>query len=164
MLGKNKKGYTLIELLVVLGIFTVLASLLTTSLFSILKTNTKTKLMKEIRQNGAYAMDVMIKEVTAGTISANNCQLNMSSLTILDEQSNMIEFTCDDTKIASDAASLINSSRMEVANCNNVFSCEMVGNNKRVTIDFTLQQKDTASQPEEKAQQNFRKTIIVRNE
>mgnify|MGYP003681907654 CR=1 FL=1 len=159
-----KKGYTLIELLVVLGIFTVLATLLTTSLFSILKTNTKTKLMKEIRQNGSYVMDVMIKEIVGGTISADNCQSGSDSLTILNSNGSEITFSCSDEKIASDSASLIDISRMKVADCSNVFSCEMAGSNKKVTIDFVLKQKGDISRPEEEAQQGFRKIIIVRNE
>jgi len=159
-----KKGYTLIELLVVLGIFIVLATLLTTSLFSILKTNTKTKLMNAIRQNGSYAMDVMIKEIVGGTISVDNCQSSSDSLTILNSNGNEITFSCRGEEIASDSASLIDTSRMKVVKCDSVFSCEMVGSNKKVTIDFVLEQKGDASRPEEEAQQDFRKTIIVRNE
>lgn len=177
MKNKNRKakileqGFTLIELLVVVAVFMILAVLVTNSLFSILKSNTKANIMKEIRQNGAYALDVMDKTISASVIDDAACTgAAGSSLTVKNPVSGAtINFECKQNTtlgynyIASDSAQLT-SSTVTVEDCGGVLQCEMVDSvNKKVTISFTLKQLGTPARPEETARETFTKTIFLRN-
>jgi len=167
---KYKLGFTLIELLVVVAVFMILAVLVTNSLFSILKSNTKANIMKEIRQNGAYALDVMDKAISGGVIDDATCTgAAGSSLTVKNSVSGAtINFECkhniapDYNYIASDSAQLT-SPTVTVENCSGVFQCEKIDFNKKVTISFTLKQLGVSARPEETARETFTKTIFLRN-
>ena len=176
MKNKNRKakileqGFTLIELLVVVAVFMILAVLVTNSLFSILKSNTKANIMKEIRQNGTYALDVMDKTISGGVIDDAACTgVEGSSLTVKNPVSEeTVIFRCnyssDLAYIASDGAQLT-SPTVTVENCPEVFRCEKIDSNKnkKVTINFTLKQRGSSTKPEETARETFTKTIFLRN-
>jgi len=167
---KCRHGFTLIELLVVVAIFMILALLVTNSLFSILKSNTKANIMKEIRQNGAYALDVMDKTINSGR-KIEECL--PSSLKVTDVGNQQIAFGClsqpsigglTQISLASDSARLT-STNITLENCN-VFTCEEIKSGEglgKVTISFTLKQLGTPARPEETAQETFTKTIFLRN-
>jgi len=164
-----KGGFTLIELLVVVAVFMILALLVTNSLFSILKSNAKANIMKEIRQNGAYALDVMDKTISGSVIDDAACTgMAGSFLTVKNPVSGAkITFKCDDSSdpayIASNSAQLT-SPTVTIESCGGVFKCETVDSvNKKVTISFTLKQLGAPSRPEEMARQTFTKTIFLRN-
>lgn len=167
------RGFTLIELLVVVAVFMILAVLVTNSLFSILKSNTKANIMKEIRQSGAYALDIMDKTISGGVIDNNDCNGYSSSLKVKNPVSGAtINFECRHNNtpeynyIASNNAQLT-SSVVTVEDCTKVFLCEKigtdVGSDRKVTISFTLKQLGTPARPEETARQTFTKTIFLRN-
>ena len=163
---KCRHGFTLIELLVVVAVFMILAVLVTNSLFSILKSNTKANIMKEIRQNGTYALDVMDKTISGGVIDDAICTgVEDSSLTVKNPVSGeTVIFECkgNPAYIASDSARLT-SELVAVENCSEVFRCEKIDSDKKVTISFTLKQLGTPARPEETARQTFTKTIFLRN-
>jgi len=163
---KCRHGFTLIELLVVVAVFMILAVLVTNSLFSILKSNTKANIMKEIRQNGTYALDVMDKTISGGVIDDAICTgVEGSSLTVKNPVSGeTVIFECkgNPAYIASDSARLT-SELVVVENCSGVFRCEKIDSDKKVTISFILKQLGTPARPEETAQETFTKTIFLRN-
>ena len=148
----------------------ILAVLVTNSLFSILKSNTKANIMKEIRQNGAYALDVMDKTISSGR-KIEKCEL--SELIVTDVGNQQITFSCltqlisglTQISLASGSARLT-STNITLENCN-VFTCEEIesgeGFEKAVTISFTLKQLGTPVRSEETAQETFTKTIFLRN-
>jgi len=153
-------------MLVVTVVFMLLGTLLISSLFSILKSNTKAELMKEIRQSGSYALDVMSKMITNGTITESNCNAAGSAITIKNPDGEETTFSCGDdpTRIASGSAQLTSTQSIKVKSCESVFQCEMIGENARqVIINFTLTQQGFSPRPEEQAQQIFQKVITVRN-
>jgi len=166
---KCRHGFTLIELLVVVAIFMILALLVTNSLFSILKSNTKANIMKEIRQNGAYALDVMDKTISSGR-KIEECI--PSSLKVTDVGNQQIAFGClsqsigglTQISLTSDNARLT-STNITLENCN-IFTCEEIESGEgfgKVTISFTLKQLGTPARSEETARQTFTKTIFLRN-
>jgi prepilin-type N-terminal cleavage/methylation domain-containing protein len=165
---KCRHGFTLIELLVVVAVFMILAVLVTNSLFSILKSNTKANIMKEIRQNGTYALDVMDKTISGGVIDDAACTgVEGSSLTVKNPVSEeTVIFRCnyssDLAYIASNDVQLTGPT-VTVENCSRVFRCEKINSDKKVTISFTLKQLGTPARPEETARQTFTKTIFLRN-
>lgn len=146
----------------------ILAVLVTNSLFSILKSNTKANIMKEIRQNGAYALDVMDKTISGGVIDDAVCTgVESSSLTVKNPVSEeTVIFRCnyssDLAYIASNNVQLT-SPTVTVENCSEVFRCEKIDFDKKVTINFTLRQRGSSTKPEETARQTFTKTIFLRN-
>jgi len=166
----KKNGFTLVEMLVVTAIFMLLGTLLVNSLFSILKSNTKAELMKEIRQSGSYALDVMSKMITNGTITntdCSDCSAAGDSIIIKNPDGGETTFKCSGTpaRIASNSAQLTNTQLTKVKDCNSVFQCEIIGENARkVTIDFILEQQGSSPRPEDQAQQTFQRVIMVRNE
>jgi len=162
----KKTGFTLIEMLVVTAIFMLLGVLLVNSLFSILKSNTKAELMKEIRQSGSYALDVMSKMITNGEV-VSTCPSSGSSIKIKNPDGEETTFKCidDPAYIASESAHLTSIQSIKVEDCNGVFQCEVIGENARkVTIDFVLEQQGSSPRPEDQAQQAFQRVIMVRNE
>ena len=163
-----EKGFTLIEMLVVTAIFMLLGVLLVNSLFSILKSNTKAELMKEIRQSGSYALDVMSKMITNSVITDTNCSVASSSIIIKNPGGGETTFECsgDPAYIASNSAQLTSTQSIKVEDdCSSVFQCEVVGENARkVTIHFVLKQQGASPRPEDQAQQIFQRVIMVRNE
>lgn len=143
----------------------ILAVLVTNSLFSILKSNTKANIMKEIRQSGAYALDIMDKTISGGVIDNNDCNGYSSSLKVKNPVSGAtVTFECkgNPAYIASGSARLT-SELVAVENCSGAFRCEKIDSNKKVTINFTLRQRGSSTKPEETARQTFTKTIFLRN-
>jgi len=165
----KKNGFTLIEMLVVTAVFMLLGGLLINSLFSILKSNTKAELMKEIRQSGSYALDVMSKMITNGEV-VSVCPSLGSSIKIKNPDGEETTFFCDDSDstlvhIASGSAHLTSTQSIKVKDCNGVFQCEVIGENARkVTINFVLKQQGSSPRAEDQAQQTFQRVIMVRNE
>lgn len=162
--SERQRGFTLVELLVVVTVFAFLGLLLTNSLFSILKSNTKSELIKEIRQNGSFALDVMTKKLTGG--SNTRCYSSPSRVVFDDVGGREITFLCGSDYIASQSAGittqLVGQGKFSVTSC--AFSCQNVGAYRKVTINFTLSQPGTSTRQEELARQSFSKVILVRNQ
>ena len=59
----NKKGFTLLELLVVTAIMAVLIGISTTVFISILRSQNKTNVTNEVRQNATLAIDLFERDV-----------------------------------------------------------------------------------------------------
>ncbi len=171
---KSKKpAFTLVELLVVVTIFAGLGVLLVNSLFSILRSNTKSELAKEIRQNGSFALDVMTKKLTGA--QDPQCSEDEAQVTFLDTNGEEITFLCEESYIASESAetgtkTALTSNqisgaqdkvKISLTSCS--FECETVGTKDKVTISFTLSQAGTPSRQEDLAQQSFSKVVLVRN-
>lgn len=164
---ERRRGFTLVELLVVVAIFAGLGVLLVNSLFSILRSNTKSELIKEIRQNGSFALDVMTKKLTSG----RNPVCDSDRVSFIDSEGEEVIFSCEDDYIASESAGIkiaLTSNqtgegkiRISLTDCS--FDCETAGANSKVTISFTLSQAGDSSLQEDLAQQSFSKVISVRN-
>jgi prepilin-type N-terminal cleavage/methylation domain-containing protein len=163
--SERQRGFTLVELLVVVTVFAFLGLLLTNSLFSILKSNVKAELIKEIRQNGSFALDVMTKKLTGGL--SPECLDNPSSrVEFTDVSGDVITFQCDTGYIASVSAGrnipLTDSTgKIGLKSCS--FDCEGAGTYQKVTISFTLSQAGEPTRQEELASQSFSKVILIRN-
>lgn len=72
MIGKRNQAFTLIEILVTLILFATISIVASQSLFSLLRGSAKTERIKEIRQNGNYAMSVMETKIRNGRINTDD--------------------------------------------------------------------------------------------
>ncbi len=157
---KKNSGVTLIELMVVSTILVVAGVALVSSLFSISKSNTKAELMKVIRQNGDSALSVMEKIIAGGFVESCDGEEH-NTIAVRDKEGNKTTFSCSGGYIASNSAHLTDDDLIQVSECG--FQCETVGNRQKVTVSFTLGSSGSPSRQEEKASQEFRKVIFVRN-
>jgi len=163
---ERQRGFTLIEMLVVTAVFMLLGVLLVSSLFSILKSNAKAELMKEMRQSGSYALDVMSKIIANGVITNIDCSAANSSIVVKNPNGGETTFECkgDPAYIASNSAQLTSTQQIKISSCSNVFQCETIGENvRKVTISFILIQQGSSPRPEDQAQQTFQKVMVTRN-
>ncbi|MDD3679639.1 MAG: type II secretion system protein [Candidatus Shapirobacteria bacterium] len=158
----KKPAFTLIELLVVVTVFAGLGVLLVNSLFSILRSNAKSELIKEIRQNGSFALDVMTKKITSGT--EPRCETSPNRISFTDVNGTEITFLCAGDHIASESGGfrVPLTSNVQLTECS--FFCQSVGTASRVTISFGLSQVGAPTRQEDFAQQSFSKVILVRNQ
>ncbi|MDP3955262.1 MAG: prepilin-type N-terminal cleavage/methylation domain-containing protein [bacterium] len=160
-------GFSLIEVLMVvfvMGIVVVVGSQL---FFSVLKGASKTELVKQVKQNGDYALGVMERQIRSAK-SIKEC--TPTSLRIVNQDDNETVFTCllqdDVNKIASNSSTLTgNSVTLGSGACPGslLFDCNGATlTPPKVTVTFSLYQKGSSTRPEEQAQLFFQQTISLR--
>ncbi len=140
MVSDNSKGFTLIELLVVTAIVGVLAVLSATVFNSILKSQNKTAVINEARQNGDLAMDKFERDIK----QARNVNLTSATeVEIVLDGPNAI-WVCNGNNITRQGESVLNRDAitgiMLVTNsCE--FSVSGTGQIQLVTWKFKLTQR-----------------------
>ena len=160
---KNSKGFTLVETVVVVFLLGLIVAVSGSLFFAILKGASKAEVVKEVKQNGDYAMNFMIRTIRNAQ-SIQSCEA--SSLTIENSDQSSTTFYCliEDsvTKIASGSSALTNKTVTAGSPCSLSFVCQEM-DPPAVTISFTLFQKGAVGQRvEETAQSNFRQTVQLR--
>lgn len=133
----------------------VTVSFLSMTLFS----SSKTIAIKEVRQNGNYAMSVIERFVLSAK-SVSECTAQSIKITTLDNEITTI--SCSAGKIASGSAYLTNN-KVTVSNC--VFSCTLTqGSPNMVGVGFTVSIGGASSPTHEKSSMSFQNSFIVRNQ
>jgi prepilin-type N-terminal cleavage/methylation domain-containing protein len=183
-----RSGFTLIELIIVVGILSLMSLVIAQVFFTTMKTNTKTELMKDVKQNGEYAMDGLSRMIQNAAGIEGTCvdiaetQTPTDEITVIDHFGTSILLKCVDigtpsvARIASvsggiseyltsDSVSLISDSGDLTCTSSPLqFSCTSVGGiPSSVGISFRLRQKNTAQSVEESADSEFRSTVTIRN-
>lgn len=168
-----KRGFTLLELLVTTGIMTLVTVILTQVLFSTIHVNTKTEIMKEVKQNGDFALGIIIRMIQNGRAITSACDgTTASSITLTNADGGETTFTClpdsDVLRIASNSA-LLTSPKVTLTgvSCTDAidFVCTTAaGGTKSVKISFSLAQKGTPPSAYETAAGTFQTTVSVRND
>ncbi|KKR03257.1 MAG: hypothetical protein UU25_C0001G0018 [Microgenomates group bacterium GW2011_GWB1_40_9] len=188
----NKHGFTLIELLVAAGVISFVSVIITQVLFSSIHLNTKTEVIKELKQTGEMTMGMISRLIqNATTITTTQCNLSsddpkqpVSSVEITGLDGGITTIECVDdaiagvSRIASMSASRIdplyitNSNvtlidNSGVSGCVNQplqFTCVGVGGiPSSLSVSFRLRQKNLAATSYESAMEIFQTTISVRN-
>ena len=169
----NTPGFTLIELLVSVSIIGILSILIVQAFFTSLRNNTKTELMKDLKQNGDYAMQIMVRMIqNAKSIPA--CAPNSLTIKSYDDQDTQFYSYADSgaCRIASQSASGLytltssNVSMTPPANCTTAlsFSCDEIQDTvAKVNISFGLVQKGSPPDAVDNAKQDFSSSVVVRN-
>lgn len=161
---KNYQGFTLVEMLVVVGLMILVGGMAVGLFFQTLKGASKVEILKEVKQNGDYALGVMERMIrNAQSVLLNTdgqtCTSNMSKLKIENPDGNTTEFSLSGSQIALNSGKLTGSN---VAAFGLTFNCNSAVTPPVVEISFTISQTGSPTRPEEKAQVSFKTTVSLR--
>lgn len=168
---KYSRGFTLIEMLVVIGVIIVISGVVMAILTSVLRSSTKTTIISIAQQNGNYALGQMARTIRNAQGLFTNCPpaitpIPVSTFSLTTAQGNDITYACTGTSIASDGASLLNTTAVRTVTCSFLCSRLTSIDLPTVTIDFSLTTAQQGKVAETTISQNaipFHTTIEMRN-
>ncbi len=171
-------GFTLVEILVAIGIFALMSGVLSSVFFATLRTNTKTQIQKEVKQNGDFVLDIMTRMIQNSRKVSSACGSLVSSnpsIDIVNPDGGTTTFECRDDggilRIASTSAGVsayLSSPSVTLAgtDCTTAlaFTCVVAPDGSQsIKIDFTLTQKGSSPKTYEQASNKFGTTVTLRN-
>jgi len=180
---KREKGFTLIETLVAIGAIATVGVLITQVFFTTTRSNTKTEILKDVKQNGDYAAEVMTR-MLRNSIKVNSaCSPTgtpLTSLEIVNADGGVTRFECVfDSSVARIASTSALSGRSDFITSANVtlggascvdpvsslqFTCvSNVDQPPQISLQFQLSQRRATAAQFEKASIQFETTVIPRN-
>lgn len=176
----TSKGFTLIELLAVMVALMAVGTVIGSILFSSLRGTSKTDIVNDVKQNGYFAIAQMTKMLRfakslnslGGTPypcpqpTPPNPIPTVTSLVITSFDGGTTTFDCSSGTIASNGASLLDTSVVETETCS--FTCrqDSSSNYPIIDINFSLKQKYTGSFVEKIASSTaipFQTSVSLRN-
>lgn len=91
----KKRGFTLLELLVSAAVLSLVSVIIAQVLFTTVRLNTRTELLKEMKQTGASSMDMMKRMIqNAQSVSSPCTGLPQSQLSIVNLDGGETTFLC----------------------------------------------------------------------
>lgn len=175
---KSKQGFTLIEMLVATTVLALIAAVVTQVFSLTTKSNTKTEVLKEVKQNGDFALELLTRLIRNAQSVTSPCSATgetTTSLTIKNPDGFFSTFSCKlnnnvwkiassggetDAYLTSDSVSLLQSGNQ----CGLTFVCKTIaGVAKNVKVSFGLQQRAGPPDPSASASANFGTSVILRN-
>lgn len=168
-----KAGFTLLEMLVSVGVIAVISVVLSQVFIVTLRTNTKTELLKDIKQNGELALETMMRMIqSAKNVTCPTTQ----SVTVTGPDDGVTTFECSlsgsVTRIASTSAAgtkylTADNTTLGGSNCaasSLAFACAGgVGVPVSVTIGFRLSQAGVSGASFEEVSESFQTSVTTRN-
>lgn len=178
--GNNmmNRGFTLIEIVITVGIVAIMSIVLTQVFISTLVTNTKNEVVREVKQNGDFVLDNMVRLLQNSRKVVTTCDLTgttSSTLSILNPDGGTTTFECRSDsgvlRIASTSANVpayLSTSNVTLtgANCDAAisFTCSAAPDGTQsVKVSFTIAQKGSSPKSYEKDSSTFGTTITLRN-
>lgn len=185
---KSVKGFTLVELLAVMFILTTVGTIVVSILFSALRNGNKGNTINDVRQNGEFIVSQMSKMITYssqfcgvstdGVGSADSCDQNSAGSTFTTDCTispspsyNYIKigsfdggqtvFSCSGGTIASNGASMINTSGFNISSCS--FTCSQSQASRTIDINFTLEKINSGVFVENNTSIPFETSVTLRN-
>lgn len=186
-----QRGYTLIELLAVITIVVVVGVIVAGILISSLRGGSKSNVLDNVRQNGNYAITQMSKMIIyaqsfngvsrdGGNSYTTNCIVNPPSspsssptpspvpieyqyIKITSFDGGQTIFSCSNSTIASNGASLIDVSTVSLVSCSFTCTQDNLGQAPTIGINMTLSQNTTSSFAEKQATIPFQTSVTLRN-
>lgn len=172
-------GFTLLEIIVVVSIIGLMGLLIAQVFFATTRANTKTELLKDIKQNGDFSMNLIGRMLRSSAKVTTTCAETGTAVTALtltnpDGGSTTLGCALDGTvtRIASTSGTrtdYLTSSNLTLggADCAGSsfrFVCTTLPDQATsVTIQFSLTQKGAPVDQFEKATTSFQSTVILRN-
>ena len=178
MKKRTHSGFTLIELLVGVGLIALVGIFVSQIFFTTVRTSVKSELLKETKQSGDLALDVisrMIRNAASVTTACSESGTALSAISIKNPDSFITTFGC--TPDASNARiSSTSGTKTEFLTTGNVslgadcasstltFVCTALATQRTsVKITFSLTQVGTPVDQFEKASTSFQTTVTTRN-
>ncbi len=174
------EGFTLLELLISVTIIAGLSLLIAQSFFTTTRSNTKTEILKDVKQNGDIGLGIMSNMIRASTQVATPCLAGgttSSSLAIKNPDGGTTTFGCvfdsGVSRIASSSGAVdyLTSTNITLGGiaCTDgamslQFTCtSLPSGGTTVKVNFSLSQKGTPVNLFERGQASFQTTINLRN-
>lgn len=182
----NNKGYTLVELLAVIIILVSVGTIITSILVTSLRGGNKSNTTNEVRENGNYVLAQMSKMITFaksfdgvstdGVNYVTNCivtqppaptptlaPVSYTYIKITAFDGGQTVFSCSGSTIASNGASLINTSNLSVSSCSFICSQTNLISSPIIDIDFTLSKSNSGFFVENQTVIPFQTSVTPRN-
>lgn len=170
------------EILITMGVASVVGILIIQVFFSTTRSNTKTELLKDVKQNGEYAIGVIERMVRSAQDISTVCSeggTTVSQLTIVNPDLNTTTFGClldgTVTRIASQSGtgeigyltgSNVTVGGLDCADVNSSlqFVCTTYsGGQSKVSVSFTLTKAGNQVDQTDQASALFKTTVVTRN-
>jgi type II secretory pathway component PulJ len=174
----RQAGLSLMEIVVSTGIIAIISVAIAQALFTSTRTNTKTELLKDIKQNGDFAIGIMTRMIQNARAVTSPCSPSgsaASALSIMNPDGAITTFTCAvdgaEFRIASVSGlqtDYLTSNNLTLtgANCvasSLVYTCtSVVDAPSRVQITFTLAQRGTPVEQYEQSSASFQTSVNTR--
>lgn len=178
----GNKGFTLLEILISISIAASVGILLAQVFFTTARTNTKTELLKDVKQNGEYAVGIMERMIRSALRVQSTCTAagsTLSSIQIVNPNGDTTTFGClvdgTVTRIASTSSTAVTeyltSSNVTIggASCSDLenslsFVCTSYPDQaSRVTVNFSLSEIGTPPDKRDQASVEFQTSTAPRN-
>ena len=164
----REKGTSLIEVLIGVLIL-VMVTLVTSSIVATtFKSAVKSRVLKEVKQNGDYAMTVIGRAIINAAEVVENwdtqrCESSMGRLKVKNADGiTFTEFALEGGAITQNSIPITSSQNVEVRNL--LFNCvSSFTKPEYITVSFNVQQSGTPISTEQIASLDFMSTFTVRN-
>lgn len=178
-MAMKQSGFSLVELLVGVGIVGIIGVLVVQVFFSTLRSNSKTEIRKEVKQNGDLALETMARLIQGAREVNSSCSSSgttTTELVLVDTNGETMTFGCildgSVTRLASTSGTVseyltsksVSLGGSACANSTISFTCRGVGGAPpRITISFTLSQVGQAGSQFEQSSSSFQSSVSLRN-
>ena len=162
----SPRGFTLIEMLVVIAIITIIGTMATQIILSLIRSNNKTSIQNEVKQNGSFVIDRLERDIRG---SSDVTSPDSEHLNLQQADGSEISYVCiqgsssSNGDITRGGQSLLNTEAVTGVRVNN---CSFGLQNTApvlVTIAFTLiQPYQSPNRSDLTITQNFRTSVSLR--
>ena len=165
---KKIKGFTLIEILTTIGLLTIIGSIAVSVISLTLRGTKKSDLLQAARQNGDVALSQMVKNIryASNLNSPASCvpSTTTSSITITSLLDNgQTTYSCAGGTIASNSASLFDTTTLTVSACSFVCQQATVNDPPTITIQYIVSPKNPGNFVETHFTLPFQSSVTMRN-
>ena len=163
---KIEQGFTLVETMVVVALLGIVGIMAVNVFFTSLRGSAKAEILKEVKQNGDFAISAMGGMIRNARDITSQCDNSpQPSLIVVNPDYSETTFLCDLTagQIASNSG-FLTSDKLMIADSDCSFICTPQGRGqKKIDIKFSLSQEGLSLRPEDKASLTFQTTVYTRS-
>ena len=156
-------GFTLIEMLIVIMVLGLVSVIGSNLFIGTLLGSSKAEILKEVRQNGEYALGIM-EEMIKYCANVKDCESNSITIKVGNDQAVTFK-VLDDAGVARIASnsSYLTSNKVKVVNFSVSCGTLVPGRPASVVINYSVEQKELTARPENKASMQFYTIVTTRN-
>ncbi len=163
------RGFTLVEIVVVMALFAITSVVSTQIFISILRSQLKSEVSKEVKQNGDYAYSAMEQMIRNASQVVTACTTPSTTLQIINQDGGDTIFDCSSNQLASSSATTadttvhnLTSNTVIVSGCTFTVVCPAAPAPKYVLASFNVS-KGNGNSPLDTSVETYQSTISLRN-